>query len=168
MQFILLHLLAFWNSFINSFRLFRKHDTLTLGAALSYYTGFSLIPIILLVISALGLLLGPEAVQGEIRRQLESIMGSKAADQLEGIIKVSYLPGKNVIATIIAVSLLLFGATSVFSQLHTSLNLIWNVKGNIRQPVAKFLIHRLFSIAMIACLAFLLLVSFIVHTGLAI
>src|ERR1019366_8696126 len=100
MQFILRHLLAFWNSFINSFRLFRKHDTLTLGAALSYYTGFSLIPIILLVISALGLLLGPEAVQGEIRRQLESIMGANAADQLEGIIKVSYLPGKNVIATI--------------------------------------------------------------------
>ena len=168
MKFISYHLVAFWNSFINSFRLFRKHDTLTLGAALSYYTGFSLIPIIIIVISTLGLILGPQAVQGEIKSQLQSLLGAGGAQQLEGIIKVAFLPGKSIIATIVAVVLLLIGATSVFSQLHTSLNLIWNVKGNVKQPVARFLLHRLFSIAMIACLSFLLLVSFIVHTALAI
>jgi membrane protein len=168
MKFILIHLRAFWNSFINSFRLFRKHDTLTLGAALSYYTGFSLIPIIIIVISTLGLILGPEAVQVEIRGQLQSFLGVKGAEQLDGIIKVAYQPGKNIIATFVAIILLLVGATSVFSQLHTSLNLIWNVKGNIKQPVARFFVQRLFSIAMIACMAFLLLVSFIVHTALAI
>ena len=168
MKFIKYHLLAFWNSFINSFRLFRKHDTLTLGAALSYYTGFSLIPIIIIFISTLGLILGPQAVETEIRGQLEGLLGAAGAQQLDGIIKVAYLPDKNIIATVVALILLLIGATSVFSQLHTSLNLIWNVKGNVKQPIARFFIHRLFSIAMIACLSFLLLVSFVVHAALAI
>ena len=167
MKFIHHHLLAFWNSFVNSFLLFRKHDTLTLGAALSYYTGFSLIPIIIIVVSTLGVILGPEAVQSEIQTQLQSFMGTGPAQQLEGIIKVAYLPGKSVIATIVAIILLVVGATSVFSQLHTSLNLIWNVKGNVKQPVLRFFLHRLFSIAMIACLAFLLLVSFVIHAALA-
>jgi len=162
------HLIAFWHSFINSFRLFRKHDTLTLGAALSYYTGFSLIPIIIVVISTLGVILGPEAVQFEIKTELQSFLGESGAQQLEGIIKVAYLPDKNIMVTILTVILLLIGATSVFSQIHTSLNLIWNVKGNVKQPILRFFIHRLFSIAMIACLAFLLLVSFIVHTALGI
>ena len=168
MKFIKYHLLAFWNSFINSFRLFRKHDTLTLGAALSYYTGFSLIPIIIIFISTLGLILGPQAVETEIRGQLESLLGPAGAQQLDGIIKVAYLPDKNIFATLVALILLIIGATSVFSQVHTSLNLIWNVKGNVKQPVLRFFIHRLFSIAMIASLSFLLLVSFAVHTALAI
>ena len=168
MKFIIKHLLAFWNSFINSFLLFRKLDTLTLGAALSYYTGFSLIPMIIIVISTLGVIVGPDAIQQEIRTQLQGFLGPSGANQLEGIIKVAYQPGKNIMATIVAMVLLLIGATSVFSQLHTSLNLIWNVKGNVRQPIIRFFVHRLFSVAMIACIAFLLLVSFVIHTGLAI
>lgn len=168
MKFISKHLLAFWNSFINSFRLFRKHDTLTLGAALSYYTGFSLIPIIIIVVSSLGLILGQQTVQNEISGQLQSFLGAKGAEELDGIIKVAYMPGNNIMAAMVAVVLLLIGATSVFGQIHTSLNLIWNIKGNVKQPVVRFFIHRLFSIAMIACISFLLLVSFVVHTALAI
>jgi membrane protein len=157
------HLLAFWNSFINSFRLFRKHDTLTLGAALSYYTGFSLVPIIIIVISVVGAIVGPETAQQEIESQLQNFLGEKGAHDLEGIIKVTYQPGNNAIATVVAIILLLIGATSVFSQIHTSLNLIWGVKGNLRQPILRFFAYRLFSFAMIVCLCFLLLVSFIAH-----
>jgi membrane protein len=168
MKFISKHFFAFWHSFKNSFRLFRKHDTLTLGAALSYYTGFSLIPIIIIVISVAGSFLGPQAVQNEIKTQLQNFVGIKGAEELEGIIKVVYLPDRNLIATIIAVILLMVGATSVFSQLHTSLNLIWDVKTTARKPIASFFIHRLFSFAMIVCLSFLLLVSFLIHAVLAI
>jgi len=163
-----LHWLAFWHSFLNSFRLFRKHDTLTLGAALSYYTGFSLIPIIIIVISIAGSVLGPQAVQGEIEAQLGDLLGSRSAAQLQSLIVTSYQPGKNLAATIVAVVLLIVGATSVFSQLHTSLNLIWDVKTKAKQPVLQFFLHRLFSFAMIVCLAFLLLVSFVIHAALAI
>ena len=168
MKLILNHLLAFWNSFRNSFKLFIKHDTLTLGAALSYYTGFSLIPIIIILISALGAIVGPLSAQNEVKSQLESFLGAKTAMQLEGIITVTYVPGNNFIATIIAIILLLIGATSVFSQIHTSLNLIWSVKGNVKQPIASFFMHRLFSFAMIVCICFILLVSFIIHAALGI
>ena len=168
MKFILLHLRAFWNSFRNSFRLFKKHDTLTLGAALSYYTGFSLIPIIIMVLSIAGSVLGPEAVQSEIKNQLQSFLGQEGAKELESIIKVTYLPAHNLLATAIALLLLIVGATSVFSQIHTSLNLIWNVKGNVKQPILRFFMQRFFSLAMIVSLSFLLLVSFTVHAALAV
>ncbi len=168
MKTIAKHLLAFWHSFINSFRLFRKHDTLTLGAALSYYTGFSLIPIIIIVISVLGAIVGPQLAQQEIKTQLQNFLGTKGADELQGLIKVTYQAGSNIFATIVAIILLGIGATSVFSQIHTSLNLIWGVKGNLRQPILSFFMHRLFSFAMIICLCFLLLVSFIVHFALGV
>jgi membrane protein len=166
-KFILKHSLIFWNSFKNSFLLFKKHDTLTLGAALSYYTGFSLIPIIIIVISVAGSVLGPETVQSEIKTQLENFVGAHGAEQLEGLTKVFNLSEKNLFVTIVIVILLLVGATSVFSQLHSSLNLIWNVKATAKQPILQFFIQRLFSFAMIVCLSFLLLVSFLVHAVLA-
>lgn len=168
MKFILLHLIAFYNSFINSFRLFKKHDTLTLGAALSYYTGFSLIPIMIIVLSIAGTLVGPETVESEIKTLLENFLGAQGAKELEAIIKVTYLPAHNKFATAIAFILLLFGATSVFSQIHSSLNLIWNIKGNAKQPILRFFMQRIFSLAMIVSLSFLLLVSLIVHTALAV
>lgn len=161
------YLLAFWNSFLNSFRLFRKHDTLTLGAALSYYTGFSLIPIIIIVMSISGSILGEQAVKGEIYAQLQDLLGNRNAEQLQGLVRAVYIPGRSTVATILAILLLMIGATSVFSQLHTSLNLIWNIKERARQPVLRFLITRLFSFAMIVCLSFLLLVSFVVNAALS-
>ncbi len=166
MKYLLKHLIAFGNSFINSFRLYKKHDTLTLGAALSYYTGFSLIPILILVISLAGSVLGDDTVEQEIRGALANFVGTRNAHELEGIIKVAYLPVNNAAATIIAIILLLIGATSVFSQLHTSLNLIWDVKNKARQPIMQFFVQRLFSFAMIICISFLLLVSFLAHTAL--
>lgn len=161
------HLSVFWRSFVNSFKLFTKHDTLTLGAALAYYTGFSLIPIIVIVISIAGSVLGEQAVQGEIKIQLQDALGANSAAQLQEIIKAVYRPGDNAFTTFIATILLLIGSTSVFSQLHTSLNLIWNIQPSERQPILQFLITRIFSFAMIVCLSFLLLVSFMINTGLA-
>ncbi len=157
----------YWSVFKNSFKLLQKHDTLTLGAALSYYTGFSLVPILIIVISVAGALLGPDAVQGEIKRQLLHIMGPRPAEQLEDIIKAAYKPGHNLIATVIASILLIIGSTSVFIQLRTSLDTIWGVKQQAKKPLIKYLIDRLFSFAMIGCIIFLLLISLSVHTGLA-
>jgi membrane protein len=125
------------------------------------------VPVLIIVISVAGALLGPEAVQGEIRRQLLHIMGPAPAGQLEDIIKAAYRPGHNLFATVVALALLIVGSTSVFIQLRTSLNIIWSVKDQAKQPILKFFIDRLFSFAMIACLIFLLLVSLSVHTALA-
>ena len=106
--------LIYWNAFRNSFKLFKNHDTLTLGAALSYYTGFSLVPILIIVISVAGALLGPEAVQGEIKRQLLHIMGAEPAQQLENIIKAAYRPGHNIFG---------FAYHRLYECFHTTQNL---------------------------------------------
>ncbi|HLP52195.1 MAG TPA: YihY/virulence factor BrkB family protein [Chitinophagales bacterium] len=153
-----------WNMFKNSFQLFKNHDTLTLGAALSYYTVFSIAPMLIIVISVLGIVLGPEAVMGEIKGKAQSFMGARGAKDLQDIIIAFYKPGENKLATAIATILLLIGATSVFDQLRTSLNTIWNVKPQIRKPVLKFIANRLFSFAMIACLGFLLMISLVIQS----
>jgi membrane protein len=107
-------LYIFLRALKKSFQLFGRHDTLTLGAALAYYTGFSLIPIIIIVISITGAVFGPQAVRGEITRQLESFIGNDTARQLEEIIRAVYSPGKNWLATTIAFFFLAIGASSVF------------------------------------------------------
>lgn len=147
-------------------KLYMQHDTSTLGAALSYYMVFSIAPVIIIIISIVGAVLGPHAVQGEIKDQLQDFLGSSGAVQLENVIKTVYHPGKGLITTVLATILLIMGATSVFGQLRTSLNIIWEVKPHAKQPVIRFLLNRIFSFGMIVCLAFLLLVSLVFHAGL--
>jgi membrane protein len=156
-----------WHILQNSFKLFRNHDTFTLGAALSYYMVFSIAPMLIIVISVVGMILGPEAAEGEIKEQAQAFLGVKGATELQEMIKAAYKPGENSIATIIAIVLLLIGATTVFDQLRATLNTIWDVKPQARKPLLKFFINRLFSFAMIACLGFLLLISFVIHAALA-
>ena len=156
----------FWSALKKSFKGYVKNDTATLGAALSYYTIFSIAPIIIIVLSVLGAILGQSAVQGELQRQLQAVFGNESAGFWQDIVKASYKPGKNIFIAIIAVIVLIAGASSVFSQLRTSLNTIWNIKESAKKPVLKLIIDRLFSFAGIACMAFLMLVSLVFHTGL--
>jgi membrane protein len=144
-------------------KLYMKHDTSTLGAALSYYMVFSIAPVIIIIISLVGAILGPHAVQGEIKDQLQDFLGNSGATQLENVIKTVYHPGKSVITTILATILLIMGATSVFGQMRTSLNIIWEVKPHAKKPWIKFILNRIFSFGMIVCVAFLLLVSLVFH-----
>lgn len=151
----------------NSIQLFKNHDTFTLGAALSYYMVFSIAPMLIIVTSVAGMILGPDAITGEIKRQIISFVGNNGANQLQDIIKAAYKPGENGIATIIATIVLIIGATGVFDQLRTSLNVIWDIKPQIKKPVFKFIANRFFSFAMIISLAFLLLISLVIHAALA-
>ena len=149
----------------SSIKLYRQHDTATLGAALSYYMVFSIAPVIIIIISLVGAILGPHAVQGEIKDQLQDFLGNSGAMQLENVIKTIYHPGKNLLMTILAGVLLIMGATSVFGQLRTSLNIIWEVKPQAKKPVIQFLLNRIFSFGMIICVALLLLVSLVFHAA---
>ena len=149
-----------------SFLSFTKHDTATLGAALSYYTVFSIAPIIIIVLSIVGAIFGHQSVEGELQRQLKDLFGNQSAAFWQDIVMAAYKPGKNIIIAILASIMLVAAASSVFSQLRTSLNSIWNVKEVAKKPALKFIIDRLFSFAGIACMAFLLLVSLVIHTTL--
>ena len=140
----------------------------SMGAALSYYTIFSLAPLLLIVISVAGLFFGTEAVRGEIFGQLRGLMGDDAAKAIEAILTTVSKPAESIIATVIGVVVLLIGATAVFGELQDALDRIW------RAPLAdksnslwRILRTRLLSFGMILGIAFLLMVSLVLGAVMA-
>lgn len=152
----------------NTIRLFISHSTGTLGASLSYYMIFSIAPIMIIIVSVGGLVLGPQAVSGSLKHQVESVLGANAANGFQDIVKGAYHPRKNWIATTLSIILLLFGSIGVFDELRHSLNIIWDIPLAKKKRFITYLVNRSFSFGMLACMAFLLLVSLVIQTGLAI
>jgi membrane protein len=136
----------------------------SMGAALAYYTVFSLAPLLLIVISVAGLVFGPDAARGEIFGQLRDLMGDDAAKAVEGLLVSVSKPAQSVTATLVGLGVVLIGATSVFGELQNALDRIWraparaNASSNVRGLVS-LLRTRLLSFGMILGVAFLLMVS---------
>jgi membrane protein len=134
----------------------------SMGAALSYYTIFSLAPLLLIVMSVAGLIFGAEAARGELFGQLRGLMGSDAAAALETLLASLNKPAEGIGASVTGFALLLIGATSVFGELQNALDRIWRAPARaIRTGVWNLLRERLLSIGMIFGLAFLLMVSLV-------
>ncbi len=134
----------------------------SMGAALSYYTVFSLAPLLLIVISIAGLVFGQDAARGEIFGQLSELMGADAAKAVEGILASLNKPAHGITGTTLGVALLLIGATSVFGELQDALDRIW--RAPVRERSAgwwNLLRTRLLSFGMILGVAFLLMVSLV-------
>ena len=134
----------------------------SMGAALSYYTVFSLAPLLLIVISVAGLVFGEEAVRGELFAQLQQTMGSDAAKAVQSLLASVSKPAHGIIGTVIGVAVLLFGATTVFGELQDALDRIWRAPA--RHPSGglwSLLRARLLSFGLILGLAFLLMVSLV-------
>jgi membrane protein len=132
----------------------------SMGAALSYYTIFSLAPLLLIAISVAGLVFGHDAAQGAVVQQLQGLIGTGGAHAVQDLLKNVSKPSQGVVATITGVVVLVIGATSVFAELQDDLNRIWQVPA--RQKVSSWwawLRTRLLSIGMIFAMGFLLLVS---------
>ena len=137
-----------------------SNDKVTkLSASLAYYTVFSLGPLLLVLIFLCSLLLGREAVEGEVYGQIQGFIGADAAAQVQDIIKNASLSGKGGVAAVIGVITLLIGATSVFGEIQDSINGIWGLKPKPKAGFMKLVRSRLFSFGMIGSLVFLLLVS---------
>ena len=138
----------------------------SMGAALSYYTVFSLAPMLLIVIAVAGLVFGQDAARGALFEQLSGMMGADAAKAVEGILANASKPSEGIIATVIGIGVLLLGATTVFGELQDSLDRIW------RAPVKEkggglwgLLRTRFLSFGMILGIAFLLMVSLVAGTA---
>jgi membrane protein len=140
----------------------------SMGAALSYYTLFSIAPLLIIVIAVAGMLFGQEAAQGEIVAQLRGIMGGEGAVAVEGILKAAREPAKGVVATIAGIATLLLGATAVFAELQSALDRIWRVPApKLESGVWQLLRARLLSFGLVLGLGFLLVVSLVVSAALA-
>ena len=134
-----------------------------LAAALSYYTLFSLAPLLLIAIGVAGFVFGREAAQNQIVETLQGMIGQESAKTVQEMIQASNeQPKTGVISTIIGFVALLFGAGGVVGQLQTSLNRIWEVAPKPGQGIWGFLRQRFFSFGMVLGIGFLLLVSLVV------
>ena len=139
----------------------------SMGAALAYYTMFSIAPLLLIVIAVTGWFFGAEAARGEILAQLEGLMGRDGAMMIEGLIKSANDPAKSAFATATGVVLLLIGATTVFGELQDALDRIWRAPAKVKSGgIFKLLQTRLLAFGMIFGISFLLMVSLIVSAGL--
>ena len=140
----------------------------SMGAAISYYTMFSLAPLLVLVIAVAGLVFGAEAVQGQIASQLSGLMGDDTAKAVEGMIKSASISDNGIWASLLSIGILIVGATSVFGELQSALDRIWHVPETQKPSgIWGILRARVFSFGLILGLAFLLIVSLSVSTALA-
>lgn len=147
-----------------SFQEFIADNGLKLSAALSYYTIFSLPPLLIIIISLCGIFFGDKAVNGEIFRQINGLVGVNAAIQIQEIIKNVKLSGNNTFFTSIGIFVLIIGASGVFAEIQDSINYIWDIKAKPKRGLIKFVINRLMSFSMIASVGFLFLVGLIVNS----
>jgi len=132
-----------------------------LGAALAYYTVFSLAPLILVLLAIVGIIFrdDPAGTWNKITEQMSYFLDPSAVQVVQSIAQKASEPGKSTIATIIGVALAILGASGVFGQLQDALNTIWGVKAKPGGGIWGFLRNRFLSFAMVAGVCFLLLVS---------
>ena len=140
----------------------------SMGAALAFYTMFSLAPLLLIVISVAGLVFGQDAARGEIAVQLQSLMGERGASAIQDLLASVQQPAQGTAATLLGLLLLFVGATSVFGELQNALDRIWRapVQGRVLGWLA-LVRSRLLSFGVVMAIGFLLIVSLVASAGLA-
>lgn len=152
-----------WKVLVASFTGFNNDNGLKLSASLAYYTVFSLAPLLILITSVVSLVFGHDAMDNKVYPQIVEYVGSKAAIQIQDMIKSLQLSGKTGIAVVSGVITLVIGATSMFLEIQDSLNIIWRVKAKPKRGWVKMLQNRFLSFSLIISLGFLLLVSLVLN-----
>ncbi|MEO8378113.1 MAG: YihY/virulence factor BrkB family protein [Acidobacteriota bacterium] len=150
--------------FKQTFTEFNQDKVPRLGAALAYYTIFSIGPLLLIAVAMAGIFFGREAAQGQLAGELGKVFGSEMAKSLQEMIQAAAKPKSGRIATIVGVVTLMLGASGVFGQLKDSLNTIWNVEPKKGSGIKSFVMQRFLSMAMVLGIGFLLLITLVVDT----
>ena len=157
------HSLAQWAGlFKRSFTAWSDDYAPSMGAALSYYSVFSMAPLLLLVISIAGLVFGQDAARGELFTTLEGLMGAEAAKTLQEMLGAMSKPSNGITGTAISIGALVIGATTVFGELQDALDRIWRAPNRVKNGGLWGLLRsRVLSFGMILGIAFLLMVSLV-------
>jgi membrane protein len=148
-----------WDFLAETYREWSKDRAMTLGAALAFYTTFSLAPLLIVVIAIFGVLIGEKTVQAEILRRVNELIGPQGAAAVQMMIRNAYRPGAGFWATIIGVTVILFGSTSAFVMLKHALNIMWEAQPNPKSSVWFVIKERLLSFVMILIIGLLLVLS---------
>lgn len=150
---------AAWDFFAETYNEWRKDNAMTLGAALAFYTTFSMAPILIIVIAIFGFIFGEKSVQAEIIKRVQELIGEQGAIAVRMVIHAAYQPGHGFWATIIGIGVILFGSTSALVMLKRALNIMWGAKPNPDAPIWNIVKERLLSFVMILLIGLLLFLS---------
>lgn len=145
------------------FKEFSADDILKYSASLAYYTVFSIAPLLVIISTLASFFYGKDAVQGQVYEQLQGLVGSVAAIQIQDIIKNIHLVGNSFFASIVSIIILLIGATTIFGEIQDSLNKIWGLRIKTKKTWWKLIITRLLSFSIILCIGFIMIVSLILN-----
>ena len=155
---------AFWGILKETFKEWMASSAAKDSASMAYNAIFSLPGLLIISISTAGHFFGEEAVNGEIRRQIQGIMGYDVAKSIQDMIASAVIDKQNFWMKALGVGTLVFGATSLFFQMQTSLNSLWDVEAAPKKAWQKFILDRANSLGMILIIAFLLLASMLLSS----
>lgn len=161
-------LLGFPKLLVDTFNNFLDDNAIKLGASLSYYTLFSLPPLLIIIISLGGVFLGEEAVKGELVNSIEDLVGPSSAQFIQSTLSNIQINQNGGLAAIIGSGILLFSASTVFAEIQSSINFIWGLRTKPNKGIIKFIVNRLISFSMIVSLGFILMVSLLLNSFLSI
>jgi membrane protein len=150
-----------------TFDAWTQDNALRLSAALAYYSIFSIAPLLIIAVSVAGLVLGQEAVRGELDGQLTAYVGPQASAAVQSMVQSASRPSDGWLGATVGFAVLLLGASGVFGQLKDALNTVWEVKVKAKSGVLGFVLERLVSFSMVLVIGFLLLTSLLMTTALA-
>jgi membrane protein len=156
-------MVKFWRILKKAATEFMADHGMKLSASLSYYTIFSIGPVLIIIISLAGIFYGREAVQGKIYGQINGLVGNSAAVQIQEIIQNIEKSRLSASGAVIGVIILLVGATGVFTEIQDSINYIWSLRAKPEKGFLRLIINRLISFSLIISFGFILLVSLVIH-----
>ena len=158
---------TWWAHLAETVNNWSQHKDARLGAALAYYSVFSLGPLIVIAISIAGLAFGQEAVQGQVTGAIRGLLGDTGAQAVEAMLKGADRPREGMVATILGLGTLLFAAIGVVVQLKDALNTVWDVKSPPGKGLWRFARTYVLSLAGVLALGFLLLISLLLTAALS-
>lgn len=148
--------------------LWMAHNAFQHAGALAFYTLFSLAPLVIILVTIVGTVFGAEAARGEVAAGISGLIGAQAAEAVEEAVQRSRPEEAGILPTVLGVGALVFGATTVFAQMQSSLNQFWGVVAKpTRSGIFLFVKTRLLSLGMVLIIGFLLLTSLVIGIAIA-
>ncbi|HYG04240.1 MAG TPA: YihY/virulence factor BrkB family protein [Chryseosolibacter sp.] len=155
----------FWMLLKKTFKVYIEREPFNNAIIIAYYTIFSLPGLLVIIINLAGYFFGQEAVTNQISTQLGGIIGGDTAKTIQEMVAKASTSDGTVLATVLSVATLIFGATGVFYQLQQILNKMWEVAPKPKQKILKLVKDRVFSFGLILVIGFLLLVSLVLSAA---
>lgn len=146
---------------------YRKDDPVRLASTTAYFSVFAMAPIVIIIMSATGLLMGQEEIQEKVFAELNSLIGEQGTNLIENIVENYQDTQRSIWGTIIGFAIFIFSSTSLFVVLQRSINYIWRIRSKPSKSLVKLLKDRILSMGLVMSLGFLIIISLLIDTALA-